>query len=338
MEKAEKVILDVDTGIDDAVAIILAARSPEIELRGITTVAGNVDVNKTTRNTLRILEFLGREDISVARGMSKPIIGELKTSEFIHGKDGLGDVDLRDPKIKAISKHAMDFIIEELNSSKRKELSIVATGPLTNIAMVLLKEPDLAKKINKLVSMGGAFGVTRYGCGNETSTAEFNIYSDPVAAKIVYGSGADVYAFGLDVTMNPYACIDEETYNWIGKIKTRTANLLHRMFRELIKVRGVIAMHDPMALSFIISHDMFKFQRFHVDVELTGAITKGQTIVERRQWFLNIYKRIHEVGVPEEIKRELEYIMKKPVINVCIEADSKRFLNLLIKRTVLEEV
>ncbi len=337
-KEPKKVILDVDTGIDDAVAITLAVRSPEVNVIGITTVAGNATVNNTTRNTLRMLEFLGKTGIPVAKGMSRPILGELKVAEMVHGKDGLGDVDLPDPKIKPINQHAMDFLIDKVYSYRKGEVNIVATGPLTNIAMAFLKDPDLPGKIGQIVSMGGAFGVTVYGYGNDTPVAEFNIYTDPVAAKIVYNSGVNLTSFGLDVTMTPEAGFTREMYNNLARINTKTANLFHEMFRGLIEFSDPIAMHDPMAVSYLIDSSIFKVEKYHVDVEIFGELTRGQTVADRRFWFKETVEKFLKKPLPEELKNTLRNMVKEPNVNVCVDLDSKKFLDLLLKRTIYEKV
>ncbi|HDI86186.1 MAG TPA: nucleoside hydrolase, partial [Candidatus Korarchaeota archaeon] len=190
-----KVILDVDTGVDDAAAIMLALKSPELEVLGITTVAGNVDVEKATRNTLYVLEVLGRSDVPVAPGAPKPITpGGWSIGERIHGAGGLGGVEVPEPAVKPSPTHAVDFIREVVRSEGPGSVTLITTAPMTNVALALLIEPDLAERLRAIISMGGAFCTSRLGTGNSAPRGEFNVWFDPLAAKIVYNSGAEVYA------------------------------------------------------------------------------------------------------------------------------------------------
>ncbi len=313
-----KIILDMDPGIDDAIAIILACKSPELEILGLTTVGGNVSLEKTTRNALRILEFLGRTDIPVIPGMKGPIFGELRTAEFVHGQDGLGDVDLPEPSLRPAGGHAVDFIREKVKTEGQGEVSIVATGPLTNIAMALLLEPELAKRLSSIVIMGGAYGTTPWGYGNESPRAEFNIATDPIAAKVVFNSDADIYAFGLDVTMMPDAGISKKHYDEIGKAGTETGKLIHMMLRNFVNLIEPVPMHDPMALTYTIRPEIFKFKKLHVDVEIFGSLTKGETLADLREWLPDTFK-------------------KPPNVNVCVDLDGKAFIDFLISRVAYGE-
>ncbi|RLG46853.1 MAG: hypothetical protein DRN92_04450 [Thermoproteota archaeon] len=179
----KKVILDMDPGIDDAIAILLACRSPELEILGITTVGGNVPLELTTKNALRMLEFVGAENIPVYAGMRGPIFGELRTAEFVHGQDGIGDVNLPEPSKKPAKGHAVDFIRKEVMEKNPGEISIVATGPLSNVAMALLLEPEIARRLSSIVIMGGAYATTPWGYGNESPRAEFNYRNRSFSSK-----------------------------------------------------------------------------------------------------------------------------------------------------------
>jgi purine nucleosidase len=264
---------------------------------------------KTTENSLKILEFLG-DDVPVAMGMRRPIMNDVKTidSVRVHGIDGLGGADLPEPGLKPVSEHAIDFIIDLVDSSKR-ELTLISTGPMTNIAMAILKEPEIMSRVKNLVSMGGAFGVTPYGFGNVTPVAEFNVYTDPMAAEIVYRSGMKIIAVGLDVTMNPQACVDEMLYDEITSIDTSTAKLFKMMFGHLIESHKLIPLHDPMAVSCVIDPSLVKTERYPVAVELYGRLTRGQTIADRRN--------SHGADV-----------------NVCVDVDGHRFLNMIVDRVM----
>ncbi len=311
----KKVILDMDPGIDDAIAIMLACRSPELEILGITTVGGNVPLELTTKNALKMLEFMGLEKVPVFAGMKGPMFGELRTAEFVHGQDGLGDVNLPEPRMKPAKGHAVDFIREKVMDSGPKEISIVATGPLSNVAMALLLEPNIANKLSSIVIMGGAYATTPWGYGNESPRAEFNIATDPLAAKIVFNSGAEIYAFGLDVTMRPDAGISKSLYEEIGKAGTKTGELIQKMLRRFVYLIEPVPMHDPMALSYMIKPEIFKFKRLHVDVEVCGTLTRGETLADLREW------------LPESFKRPAN-------ANVCVDLDGKAFIDLLVSRVV----
>ena len=301
---ASKVILDVDTGVDDAVAIILALNSPELEVIGITTVAGNVNVKRATENTLKIVEFMGK-NTPVFPGMGRPLWGELREDREVHGESGLGDAILPSPKLKPRASHAMDFVLQSIDLWGN-ELTVVATGPLTNLAMVILKEPQVALKVGRIISMGGYFRLTPYGRGNVLPLSEFNVFTDPLAADIVYHSGIEVIATGLDVTMNPRAQVDGQTYKEIGKMKTRNAPLFTSLLGRLLVKEGAISLHDPLALSYAISPSILKTKRCTVEVEIWGKLTRGQTVVLR------------------ENTRE--------GINVAFDVDGEQFLNLIQER------
>jgi purine nucleosidase len=262
---------------------------------------------KTTENSLKILEFLG-DDVPVAMGMRRPIMNDVKTidSVRVHGKDGLGDADLPEPSLKPVSEHAIDFIIDLVDLSKG--LTLISTGPMTNIAMAILKEPEIMSRVENLVSMGGAFGVTPYGFGNVTPVAEFNVYTDPMAAEIAYRSGMNIIAVGLDVTMNPQACVDEMLYDEIASIDTSTAKLFRMMFGHLIESHKSIPLHDPLAVSCVIDPSLVKIERYPVEVELYGRLTRGQTITDR-------------MNSGEDV-------------NVCVDVDGHRFLDMIMDRVM----
>jgi inosine-uridine nucleoside N-ribohydrolase len=272
-----KVILDVDTGVDDAVAIILALNSPELEVVGITTVAGNVNVESATENTLKIVEFMGR-NTPVFPGMTRPLWGKLVGAREIHGESGLGDAALPSLKLRPQGSHALDFILQSIEFWGR-ELTIVTTGPLTNVAMIILKEPQIALKVGRIISMGGYFGFTPYGKGTAIPFSEFNVFTDPLAADIVYHSGIEVTAVGLDVTMNPKAQLDKQRYEEIGQMKTKNALLFTSLLGRWLDKEGTISLHDPLAVSYAIFPSLLKTKRCAVEVELWGKLTRGQTVV-----------------------------------------------------------
>ncbi len=272
----------MDGGIDDALALILALLSPELEVAGITAVSGNVPVQQATLNALRVVELLGRFDVWVARGLANPLIRDPIRATRYHGRDGLGDSKLPLPKTKPHEKSALDLLSEEISSARSRGLSIIATGPLTNVAALFTSNPDAAGKIEELVIMGGAYGLTEYGFGNETPVAEFNIYSDPEAAKIVFESGTVLKAVGLDVTMIPEAQLSPGDYSAIRKSGTKTAQFASKILAKTMRKRKRFALHDPMAVATRVKPSLFEFENHSVAIETRGEYTTGMTVTDKR--------------------------------------------------------
>jgi inosine-uridine nucleoside N-ribohydrolase len=304
-----KIILDCDPGIDDALAILFALKSPEVNLQAITTVSGNVHVDLTSLNALKCLEVLNIDDVIVAKGFCKPMIRELVTAEHYHGLDGLGDSNLPFPKLSISKKHAVDIIIDNVMNS-RGDLAIVSTGPLTNIAFALLKKPEIVEKVKEIVIMGGAFGLTRYGLGNITPVSEYNIYTDPEAANIVFSSELNISIVGLDVTMNPASFLTRKLFKIICDKKTPLTEFISTIARNQINKIGYLALHDPIALSVIIDRNISKTRSYNIDIETIGTLTRGQTIVDKKNSQLESRKNI----------------------SVCIAIDNIRFIRLFIER------
>ncbi len=284
MKKPTRVIIDQDGGIDDALALILALRSPELEVIAITAVSGNVTAEQATLNGLRVVDLLNRGDVPVARGLANPLVRDPVRATSFHGKDGLGDSNLPVSKIRPAEKNALDTISDELAISKHRDLTIICTGPLTNIAALLTSFPDASKMIKELVIMGGAYGVTEYGVGNVTPVAEFNIYADPEAAKIVFESGVPLEAIGLDVTMIPKNQLTVKEYAGIRKSKGRAAAFAAKILNKNIHKHGIFALHDPMTVATKIKPSLFEFASYKVQVETKGEITSGMTVADRRRW------------------------------------------------------
>jgi inosine-uridine nucleoside N-ribohydrolase len=277
----------MDGGIDDALALILALSSPELEMVGITAVSGNVPVAQATINALRVVELLGRTDVWVAKGLANPLVGDAIRATGFHGKDGLGDSNLPLPKTNAHGEGALSLLSDEIDSSKPHELSLIATGPLTNIAALFADNKDAPEKIEDLTIMGGAFGVTEYGIGNETPVAEFNIYSDPEAAKIVFESKVRLKAVGLDVTMIPESQLLTGEYARLTNSKTNRAQFASRILANAMRRRKSFALHDPMAVATKVNPSLFEFEKLPVAVEAKGEHTRGMTVADRRNWLPN---------------------------------------------------
>src|SRR5712691_2607623 len=312
-KRPTRVIIDQDGGIDDALAIILALRSPELEVAAITAVSGNVTVEQATLNGLRVVDLLNRGDVPVARGLANPLVRDPLRATSFHGKDGLGDSNLPVSRIRPAERNALDTISDELAISKRRDLTIICTGPLTNIAALLTSFPDANKMIKELVIMGGAYGVTEYGVGNVTPVAEFNIYADPEAAKIVFESGVPLKAIGLDVTTIPKNQLTLREYAGIKKSRGRVAAFAAKILNKNIHKHGIFALHDPMTVAAKIKPSLFEFASYKVQVETRGEITSGMTVVDRREKLA-------------ETKMQAEKIM------ICQNVDSRGFKHLFLDR------
>lgn len=235
-------------------------------------------------NALRVVELLGRKEVWVAKGLANPLIrNPIRAADF-HGEDGLGDSRLPLPKLSVHENSALDLIPETVSTSGKRELTLIALGPLTNIAAVLTKEPDIARGIGELVIMGGAFGLTEYGFGNETPTAEFNMYSDPEAAKIVFESRVPLKAVGLDVTMLPDAHLTRRDYAKVKGGQTRVSSFASRILSKTMRKWGRFALHDPMAVAAKVKPLLFEFERCKALVETKGEHTTGMIVVDRRDW------------------------------------------------------
>ncbi|MFB0503221.1 MAG: nucleoside hydrolase [Candidatus Bathyarchaeia archaeon] len=318
----KRIMVDTDIGIDDALALILALKSKELRLEAITTVSGNVHVDKCTKNALRILELMDRKDVPVAEGASKPLKRELHTAEHVHGKDGLGDSGLPEPKIKPIDKVAADVIIEKV-ARDPGEMTLVPIGPLTNIALAMEREPRLAEKVKEIVLMGGAYGVSRYGYGNATPVAEFNIYTDPEAARRVYESGAQITAIGLDITNDPETLLTQEDLGEIQRADSRTAQILVKITQNLFNYnerrigRRAMAIHDAIAVSYLIYPNLFTVKKYRVDIETKGEFTTGQTVTDRRTGTLENDAEISEANV-----------------HICTSVRGRQLVNLLVNRII----
>ncbi len=279
----KRIILDTDPGVDDALAFLLAFSSPEIKVEAVTTVDGNVDVEKGTQNARQLLEFLGRTDVPVARGANHPMLRSMQHAESYHGRTGLMDAILPETKMKIDKRGAAQLIIDEVGNLG-KDLTIVAIGPLTNIATAVLADPTIPEKVNGLVIMGGAFGLTPYGTGNANAVAEFNIWHDPDAAKLVFDSGIPTTCIGLDTTTHPDYRMSKAMYGEIVAMETKRSKLIKGLCGTLVERFNGFSLHDPMAMAYIADPTMFKTERYRVEVETVGTHTLGMTVVDRRRF------------------------------------------------------
>ena len=276
----KKIIIDTDPGQDDAVAILLALASTELQVVGITCVAGNVELELTTINACKICELAGRPDTIVVAGAAKPISRSLVTAKHVHGRTGLDGVDLPTPKMKISDINAVDFIIETLLNSKNKEITMCALGPLTNLALAIVKEPKIIKKIDQIVLMGGGF----FEGGNITPAAEFNIFVDPEAASIVVNSGVKIVMMPLDVTHKVLA-----TKSFIEKVSSINSNtsaavagLLNFFGRYDSKKYGSdgAPLHDPNVIAYLLKPDYYRGKNINVEIELGSDLTLGMTVAD----------------------------------------------------------
>ncbi|SFH52314.1 pyrimidine-specific ribonucleoside hydrolase [Tindallia magadiensis] len=273
------VIIDCDPGHDDAIALLLAIASEELEVRAVTTVGGNQTSEKTLNNAMRILSFAGVREIPVAPGASQPLVRELQIAPEVHGESGLEGPHLPEPNFKPYGKGAIELMEEIIMTSKDK-IVLIPTGPLTNIATLLLTVPEVKDRIERISLMGGsAVG------GNWTPAAEFNILVDPEAADVVFKSGIPITMSGLDVTHK--AQIYDEEIESIrlqgGKVSVMVAELLD-FFAKFHKEMGFEGspLHDPCAVAWLIKPDIFTTKHLHVDIETKGEFTTGATVVDYR--------------------------------------------------------
>ncbi|MGA8848388.1 MAG: nucleoside hydrolase [Dehalococcoidia bacterium] len=311
-----KLVWDMDPGIDDALALILALKSPEVQILGITTVAGNAPVEMTSVNARRVLEYLNAESIPVAMGTSHPLDRPLEDALGYHGPDGLGNCGLPSPLTPLHPAKAWDFLTRSVLEAPG-EITLVATGPLTNVAHAFELHPELPELLARLVLMGGAYGLTPYGKGNRTPYAEFNIWQDPESAYIVFNSGADIFAVGLDVTMDPAACLNSQHLEQIKTSHTPAAHLAAQLVEYEVKYHGCCRMHDPLALATLLDASLLDFTLAKIEVVEGNDWDRGVTRIlppDSRQLSTDSFQLIH----------------------VASAVDGPRFLKLFLSR-ILEE-
>ena len=276
-----KIIIDTDPGQDDAVAILLALASPEdIEVLGITCVAGNVPLDLTTRNARIVCELAGKTDVKVFAGCDRPLGRELVTAEHVHGKTGLDGPVLPEPTMPLQDGHAVDFIIDTLRDHAPGTVTLCPLGPLTNIATALEKAPDIANRIAKIVLMGGGY----FEGGNITPVAEFNIYVDPQAADIVFKSGVPIVVMPLDVTHKALvtAARNDAFRNIgspVGVAVAEMTEFFERFDKEKYGSEGA-PLHDPCVTAYLIRPDLFTGRHVNVEIETQSELTMGMTVAD----------------------------------------------------------
>ena len=291
------ILLDCDPGHDDAIALLVALGSDELELRGVTTVAGNQTLEKTTANAIRVLELAGRAEIPVAAGAGRPLVREPRVAADVHGETGLDGPDLPPPQADPSPQHAVDFLAERIDGA-----TLVATGPLTNVALLLARYPEA--KPERIVLMGGAIAE-----GNVTPAAEFNIWADPEAAQRVFASGLDVTMVGLDVTHK--ALVNPDQLRGAGRIGEVVAELLefYGGFHRSVYGWDGSPIHDAVAVAHVIDRELLDVERLNVRIDTESELCRGRTVVD--VW--------HRTGL-------------EPTANVAVGIDSEGFVDLLQQR------
>jgi pyrimidine-specific ribonucleoside hydrolase len=296
------ILLDCDPGHDDAIALLLALASPELELLGVTTVAGNQTLEKTTANAIRVLDFVGRDDVPVAAGADRPLVREPFVAAYVHGETGLDGPDLPPPRREPLPQHAADFLAEQIRD-RGGGVTLVPTGPLTNVALMLALHPDARPE--RIVLMGGAIAE-----GNVTPAAEFNIWSDPEAAARVFASGIDVTMIGLDVTHKALFG-DRHSAQLEGRVGEMVRELLAfygGFHREVYGWEGA-PIHDAVAVAHVSHSNLVETKHRGVKIETESELSRGRTLVDlwgRAGW--------------------------EPNCHVGVDIDAEGFLHLLVER------
>ncbi len=274
------IIIDTDPGQDDAVAILLALASPELEVLGITAVAGNVPLALTEKNARKICELAGRPDIKVHAGAVRPMLRLLVTAEQVHGKTGLDGPVLPEPTMPLQQQHGVDFLVDTLMGRDAGTVTLCTLGPLTNVALAIGREPQIASRISRIVAMGGGF----FEGGNTTPAAEFNIYVDPHAARAVFEAGIPVTLIPLDCTHQALT-----TAKRVARFRTMhnksgpaTAALLDFFERHDEHKYGTDGgpLHDPCVIAWLLKPELFKGRDVHVGIECESELTMGMTVID----------------------------------------------------------
>jgi inosine-uridine nucleoside N-ribohydrolase len=299
---ATPILLDCDPGHDDAIALLLALASPELELLGVTSVAGNQTLDKTTANAIRVLEFAGRSDIPVAAGADRPLVREQFVASYVHGETGLDGPDLPPPQSAPVDRHAADFLADKIREANGS-VTLVPVGPLTNVALMLALHPDARPE--RIVLMGGAVAE-----GNVTPAAEFNIWADPEAAARVFASGIDVTMVGLDVTHKALF-----TTAHIGRLAGRVGEMVTELLRFYDKFHRDVygfdgsPIHDAVAVAHVLRPELIETLHRNVEIDVESELCRGRTVVD-------VWRRTE----------------RKPNCHVAVDIDAEGFLDLLIER------
>jgi inosine-uridine nucleoside N-ribohydrolase len=319
---SKKIILDTDPGTDDALALMLALNSPELDVRAVTVVPGNVTAAMGLENALRMVSLANRCDIPVAAGAQHPLFQKLITAEFWHGKNGLANIELPPSKCKLDGRFGPDLIIQLVHASPH-EITLVPVGPLTNIALALEKDPSIVGLVKEVILMGGSISG-----GNVNAAAEANIYNDPEAAQIVFQAGWPLTMVGLEV--GDKALFTRKYLNELGQTHGPVNDFIYSVTKFLVDLSATFGspgspMYDPSAVAVAIDATLVKVQEMHVDVETRGEFTRGETVANRRN------------EVERNVLRGDRYVIEgvdkvKPNARVCVDVDAGRFLELFVSR------
>jgi purine nucleosidase len=319
---ARKIIFDTDPGTDDAMALMLALNSPELDIRAITIVPGNVTAKQGLENALRMVSLANRCDIPVAAGAQHPLFQKLITAEFWHGKNGLANIELPPSKCKADARFGPDLIIELVHAAPH-EITLVPVGPLTNIALAIQKDPSIIPLVKEVILMGGSIKG-----GNVNAAAEANIYNDPEAAQIVFQAGWPLTMVGLDV--GDKTLLGRKQLNQLASTHGPMNDFIYQICKFLVELSEKFGdtgapMYDPLAVGVAIDATLVTALPMHVDVETRGEFTRGETVANRRN----------------EIERNVlhgdRYIIEgldkvEPNAKVCIDVQADRFLQMFVSR------
>jgi inosine-uridine nucleoside N-ribohydrolase len=296
----ERILIDCDPGHDDAIALLLALASPEVEVVGVTTVAGNQTLEKTTANAIRVLDFAGRDDIPVAVGAERPLLREPFVAAYVHGETGLDGPDLPPPQRAPLEQHAVDFLAEHVAGT-----TLVPIGPLTNVALLLARYPEVRPE--RIVLMGGAIGL-----GNVIPAAEFNIWADPEAAARVFASGLEITMIGLDVTHEALLMNEDaerlRSSGRTGKMVAELFDFFHRFHADTYGFGGS-PIHDAVAVAHVFRPDLVQTELRHVAIECASELNRGRTVVD-------LWQRTGE----------------DPNAHVGVGVDGRAFVELLLER------
>jgi purine nucleosidase len=292
-----RIIIDTDPGQDDAVALLLALASPEIDVLGVVAVAGNVPLALTEKNARKVCELAGKPRTPVYAGAIRPLMRDLVTAEHVHGKTGLDGPNLPEPAMKLQAQHGVDFIVETLRREAPGTVTLCTLGPLTNVALALNRAPDIATRVKRIVMMGGGF----FEGGNTTPAAEFNIYVDPHAADVVFRSGIPIVMIPLDCTHKALTTRARvEKFRAMGtRVGTATAELLDFFERFDERKYGTDGgpLHDPCVIAWLLEPDIFSGRDCNVTVETMSELTMGMTVVD---WW-HVTKEPHNAHVIRDL-------------------------------------
>jgi inosine-uridine nucleoside N-ribohydrolase len=318
----KKVIIDTDPGTDDAMAIMLALNSPELDVRAFTVVPGNVTAKQGLENALRMVSLANRCDIPVAAGAQHPLFQKLITAEFWHGKNGLANIELPPSKCKVDGRYGPDLIIEMVHAAPH-EITLVPVGPLTNIALAVGRDPSIVPLVKEVIIMGGS--ITG---GNSTASAEANIYNDPEAAQIVFQAGWPLTMVGLDV--GDKTLFSKKYLDQLAQPHGSVNDFIYKIAKYLIDLSAQFGsdgtpMYDPLAVGVAIDTSLVKAPAMHVDVETKGEFTRGETVANRRN------------AIERNVLHGDRYIVEgldkvEPNAKVCVEVDADRFLQMFVSR------